>query len=165
MKSTKHRHRKQVSRPTRGYNGHLYDSQLEAAVSMVLEDQIKPLGGHHHGAVELAIKYQASDESNRWYVPDWQVTGHPKILIEAKARVDQRTRNHLTAALRHGYRIGVVFPNLRASELPLFQGAVLSMGQWLQSHGIAYVTSPDSSLELLQHLIFIETATNEETYK
>lgn len=165
MRSMKHKRRKQVSRPTRGYNGHLYDSQLEAAVSMVLEDQIKPLGGYHHGAVEFAIKYQASDGSNRWYVPDWQVMGHPKILIEAKARVDQRSRSHLTAALKQGYRIGVVFPNPRASELPLFQGADLSMGQWLQSHGIAYVTSPEGSLELLEQLISTETAISKEEIK
>lgn len=165
MSYMKHKRRKQVSRPTRGYNGHLYDSQLEAAVSMILKDRIKPLGGYHHGAVKLSIRYQASDGSTRWYVPDWEVTGHPKVLIEAKARVDQRTRNHLIAALKQGYRIGVVFPNPRASELPLFQGADLSMGQWLQSHGIAYVTSPEGSLELLEQLISTETAVSKEEVK
>lgn len=161
MKKSNGRNKNQLSHPTRGFNGHLYDSQLEAAISMVLQDRVEPLGGHHHGQVELAIRYQAKDGSSRWYVPDWSVTGHPKVLIEAKARVDQRSRNHLKAARQQGYRIGVVFPNQRASELPLFKNADVSMGQWLDAQGISYVTSPDESLKLLEHLIFIETATEE----
>ncbi|TXH91121.1 MAG: hypothetical protein E6Q71_03100 [Pseudomonas sp.] len=161
MKTHSRQRKRQVSRPTRGYQDHLFDSELEAAISIVLKDRVTPLGGHHHGQVELTIKYLGKDGATRWYVPDWQVVGHPKVLIEAKARVDARSRNHLKAAREQGYQIGIVFPNQRASELPLFPNAELSMGQWLDAHGIRYVTCPEQSLQLLNNLIFTDPSSEE----
>lgn len=142
-----------VSRPTRGHKGRLFDSALEADISRVLADRVTPLGGHQHGQFELAIKYQGLNGKDCWYVPDFGVAGHPEVLIEGKARVDKRSRDHLKAALQQGYRVGVVFPNERASTLPLFKGANLSMGQWLEAHGIRYVTTPNESAALLQQLV------------
>ncbi len=161
MKSHSRQRKRQISRPTRGYQDHMFDSELEAAISMILQDRIKPLGGYHHGQVELTIKYLGKDGATRWYVPDWQVVGHPKVLIEAKAKLDARSRNHLKAAREQGYQIGIVFPNQRASELPLFPKAELSMGGWLEVHAIPYVTSPEQSLELLNSLIFTDSNTEE----
>jgi hypothetical protein len=158
MKKTRCNHARAFSRPTRGFKGHIFDSQLEADVSWVLGEQATPLGGYQHGQIKLAIKYQTPNGKECWYVPDFGVTGHAKLLIESKARVDKRSRDHLEAALRQGYRIGVVFPNPRASTLPLFKGAHMSMGQWLEAHGIRYVTSPSESPALLQQLI--STSTN-----
>lgn len=134
--------------PTKGFGGLTYDSALEASVSCVLKGKVKPIGGHHIQC-EFTIKYKDEKGAQKWYVPDFELISRQGVFVEAKGNLDRRSRCHIDAALRQGFRLGVVFPSEKAANQPLWPQATSTKGDWLTSRGIPYVTTPQDSLKLV----------------
>jgi hypothetical protein len=141
----------QQSIPTKGFSGLTYDSALEASVSCVLKDKVKPHGGYHFKS-GFAIKYQDQQGKPQRFIPDFELSSRKGVFIEAKGNLDRRSRSHIGAALAQGYRLGVVFPSEKAAALPLWPSAYSSKGDWLNTRGIPFVTNPKDSLALYKTL-------------
>lgn len=159
---------KKYSIPTYGFNGLIYDSQHEAAVSLALKDSVKYLGGHSYSKQIAVNGYLVVRPANKYHrkivcidkkgivfrtIPDFELIERPDVFIEAKGNLDERSRRNIEGLLRLGYSIGVVFINERAANTPIWTGAKVSKAQWLSSRCVPFVTQAAKAPLLIPELL------------
>lgn len=157
---------------TLGYNGVIYDSRLEADVSLNLKDAVRYRGGSTRDQLVIVAgeavlrrknpcfkKIQCVDKKGRLFytIPDFELVQKAEIFIEAKGNLDLRSRRNIEGLLTLGYKIGIVFVSESASKQPLWKGANNTKGDWLRTRGIPFVFCADKATELLD--ILLEEAT------
>ena len=154
--------------PTYGFNGLIYDSQHEAAVSFAPKDSVKYLGGNFYSkriAIDGYLVVRPANKHHRKIVcidrkgivfrtiPDFELIERPNVFIEAKGNLDRRSQRCIEALLRLGYTIGVVFINERAANAPLWPGAPVSKAQWLRNNCVPFVTEASKAPTLIPELL------------
>jgi hypothetical protein len=158
------------SKPAVGFQGVIYDSQLEAATSLILGDKVTYLGGKNtntlvriggHPVIRPANpnhRYIRYTQKNKVYytTPDFKINGEDSLFIEAKGNLDLRSRINIGGLLSRGFLVGIVFPSERAANQPLFPGASCTKAEWLIKRGVPYVTCPKAAILLIAELQHIK---------
>ena len=158
------------SRPAVGFQGVIYDSQLEAATSLILGDKVTYLGGKNtntlvriggHPVIRPAnpnhrfIRY--THKSKTYYTtPDFKIDGEDSLFIESKGNLDLRSRRNVEGLLSRGFLVGIVFPSEQAANQPLFPSANCTKAEWLIRRGLPYVSNPKEAAILIAELKHIK---------
>lgn len=159
---------KKYSIPTYGFNDLIYDSQLEAEVSLALKDTVKYLGGNSYSKQMAVNGYLVLRPANKHHrkincidkkgvvfktIPDFELNAKEDVFIEAKGNLDKRSRRNIEGLLKLGYSIGVVFINERAANTPIWTGAKVTKAQWLSSRCVPFVTEAAKAPLLIPELL------------